>query len=318
MKLFMKLWVQYSRLLLAGILLTALTGCRQNTTAQKHIIIGVSYQNLQDEYIIYLQRAIRSEAKKLHVGLIELDAQGNAVNQISHVQDFVARGVNAIILNPADEQGSAPAVALAVQDHIPIVVVNTLVSNVKEANAYVGSPDIEAGRMEATEIIKRLHGRGNIAVIQGPYGSSAELQRTKGIRQVIAKFPGAKIVVEQTANWSRVQALALMENWLSAGRRINAVIAENDDMALGAEEAIQAAGKGKQIIVIGVDGIPDALRAVAEGKLAATVSQNAHAQGTLAVKLAVRLAEGHKVRHTNYIPFRLVTARNVKEFLSSK
>jgi inositol transport system substrate-binding protein len=152
-------------------------------------------------------------------------------------------------------------------------------------------------------------------VIHGPNGHSAEVQRSDGIRQVLAKFPGAKIVLEQTANWDRAQALNLMENWLASGRQIDAVIAQNDEMALGAYKAIETAGKQKEIAVIGIDAIPDALKAVADGKLVGTVFQDARGQGSLAVDLAVQLVQGQTVKHDNYIPFQLVTKENLSNFL---
>jgi inositol transport system substrate-binding protein len=298
-----------------AVLLLGVAGCQRNAASPHQIVIGVSYQNLQNEYIINLQHAIRAEAKKLHVKLVELDARGHSSSQISDVEDFAAEGVNAIILNAVDEQGSAPAVDIAIKDHIPIVEVNTLVANLNKVDAYVGSPDIKAGRMEAKEIMKVLHGRGNIVILQGPYGSSAEVQRTQGIKQELAKFPQAHIIAEHTANWERSQGLSVMENFLAAGRPINAVIAENDEMALGACEAIAAAHKQKQIAVMGIDAIPDALKAVENGTMVATIYQDAHGQGSQAVKLAVQLAQGHKVKHLLYIPFQLVTKKNVARFM---
>ena len=304
------------KLILTAFALTALGGCGQKEGApqQHRATIGISYQNLQNEFIINIQDAVRAEAGKLNVDLVESDGQGQAENQISQVENFISRGVDAIILNPYDKEGSAHAVDLAVQAHKPIVVVNALVSNLEKADAYVGSEDAEAGRIAAKRIMDVLHGKGNIAVIHGPNGHSAEVQRSDGIRQVLAKFPDAKIVVEQTANWDRAQALNLMENWLASGRKIDAVIAQNDEMALGALKAIEAAGKQNQIAVIGIDAIPDALKAVADGKMAGTVFQDAKGQGTMAVDLAVQLVQGVAVKHETYIPFQLVTKDNVTDF----
>ncbi|MDE3059173.1 MAG: substrate-binding domain-containing protein, partial [Bacteroidota bacterium] len=275
----------------------------------------VSYQDLQNEFVIRLQDAIREEAKKLNIDLIELDAQGHAEKQVSHIENFVARNVDAIILNPEDQYGSSPAVDIAVREHKPIVVVNAIVANLDRAGAYVGSPDEQAGEIEANQMMKILKGKGNIVLIQGPYGHSAEVQRTKGIKEVLAKFPDAKIIAEQTGNWDRAQALSVMENWLSSGRQINGVIAENDEMAMGALKAVTSAGKQNEIPTIGIDAIPDALQAVKDGKLAGTVFQDAHGQGVTAVDLAYQLVKEQKVKHLDYIPFQLVTKANVDEFL---
>jgi len=302
------------------LLAAAVAGCNQKPGAENQphrIAIGISYQNLQNEFIINIQDAVRAEAKKLDVDLVESDGQGKAENQISQVENFITRGVDAVILNPYDKEGSAHAVDLAVQAHKPIVVVNAIVSNLDKANAYVGSEDAEAGKIAAQRIMDVLHGKGKIAVIHGPNGHSAEVQRSDGIRQVLAKYPDAKIVVEQTANWDRVQALNLMENWLASGQKIDAVIAQNDEMALGALKAIEAAGKQNDIAVIGIDAIPDALKAVADGKMVGTVFQDAKGQGAMAVDMAVQLAQGKQVNHDNYIPFQLVTKENVASFMKS-
>ncbi|GAA4308417.1 substrate-binding domain-containing protein [Compostibacter hankyongensis] len=297
-------------------LLISFSGCNLRDKGPHQLVIGVSYQDLQNEFIIRLQDAIRAEAKRSHVKLVELDAQGRAEKQISHIENFVSRDVDAIILNPADEQGSAPAVDIAVREHKPVVVVNSLVANLEKASAFVGSPDEEAGRIEASEIMKVLNGKGNIVLIHGVYGHSAEVQRTKGIREIVSRFPDIKITADQTANWSRSAALSVMENILSSNREVNAVIAENDEMALGVAKAIAGAGKQHTIHVIGIDAIQDALRAVADGRMIATVYQDAGGQGASAVDLACRLIRGDTVKHINYIPFQLVTKANVKDFQS--
>ena len=313
----------YPLALYAALLTVVFCGCNQKqpgqpgagTPAPHQITVGISYQNLQNEFIINIQDAVQAEAKKLNVNLIESDGEGNADKQISQVQDFIARGVDVIILNPYDREGSARAVDLAVQAHKPIVVVNAIVSNLDKANAYVGSKDAEAGRIEAQRIVDVLHGKGNVVIIHGPNGHSAEVQRSEGIREVLTNYPDIKVVAEQTANWDRAQALNLMENWLASGQKIDAVIAQNDEMALGALKAVEAAGKQDQIAVIGIDAIPDALKAVADGKLVGTVFQDAKGQGTMAVDLAVDLANGKPVQHDNYIPFQLVTKTNVADFM---
>ncbi len=278
------------------------------------LLVGVSYQNLQNEFIINIQDAIREEAKKLDIELIESDSQGKAENQISQVENFIARGVDAIILNPYDKEGSAPAVDIAVREKKPIIVLNSIVSNLEKADAYVGSDDSEAGRIAAQYIVNLLGNKGSYAIIHGPNGHSAEIQRTIGIKEVLSKYPDVSIVFEQSANWDRTQALTLMENWLNSGKKIDGVIAQNDEMALGAYKAIEAAGKRKEIAVIGIDAIQDALKAVANNKLAGTVFQNAEEQGRTAIKLTKDILEGKAILHNYYIPFQLVTKDSLDHF----
>ena len=288
-----------------------LISCNTKMPKKYAYTIGISYQNLQNEFILNIQDAVREKAKELNVKLIEVDGQGKAENQIAQVENFLALDVDAIILNPFDQYGSAPVVSIANREKKPVVVVNAVVVNLNKADAYVGSNDQEAGRIAAGYIVKLLNGKGNIAMIRGPNGHSAEIQRTEGIMEVVNKYPGIKIIFDQSGNWDRTQGLELMENWLSTGKPLQAVIAQNDEMALGAQKAIEAAGRQKDILVIGIDAIPDALRAVKEGRLCATVFQDGRGQGILALELAVKLCEGQPVDHTNYIPFQLITKESM-------
>lgn len=293
------------------ILSLLLIQCDRGKSKEYTYTIGISYQNLQNEFILNIQDAVRQRAKELNVKLIEVEGQGKAENQISQVENFLAMDVDAIILNPFDKYGSAPVVSIAKREGKPIVVLNALVINIEKADAYVGSDDSEAGRIASTHICKLLNGKGNIAIIRGPNGHSAEIQRTTGITEVLKEYPDVKVVFDQSANWDRAQGLNLMENWLGTGKEINGVIAQNDEMALGAYKAIEAAGKQKDIQVIGIDAISDALKAVKEGRLCATVFQDARGQGTLAIDIAVKLLKGEKVNHSNYIPFQLITKQDL-------
>jgi inositol transport system substrate-binding protein len=288
-----------------------LLSCKSRDSKDTRLTIGITYQNLQNEFVINIQDAVRNKAKELNVKLIEVDGQGKAENQISQVENFLALDVDAIILNPFDQYGSAPVVSIANREKKPVVVVNAVVVNLDKASAYVGSNDQEAGRIAAGYIARLLNGQGNIAMIRGPNGHSAEIQRTEGIMEVLKQNPGMKIIFDQSGNWDRTQGLELMENWLSTGKSLQAVIAQNDEMALGAQKAIEAAGRQNEILVIGIDAIPDALRAVKEGKLCATVFQDARGQGALAVELAVNLCKGKPVDHINYIPFQLITKKDL-------
>lgn len=283
------------------------------SVSAKDLKIGVSFQNMQNEFIIYMSDALRAKAKSLGVELVESDGQGKAENQVSAVENFIAQKVDAIVLNPFDKEGCAPAVDKAIAANIPIVVVNSQVVNIDKANAFVGSDDIDAGKIEMQYIADQIHGKGDIAIIHGPNGNSAEVQRTIGNKEILKKYPEIKVVFEQTANWDRAQALSLTENWLQTGKKLDAIVAQNDEMALGASRAVAASKKA--IPVIGIDAIPDALRAVKEGKLAATVFQDAKGQGAGAIDIAAKLAKGESVPKTTYIPFQLVTKANADKFM---
>jgi len=294
-------------------LFSLITGCENNNRSSE-IIIGVAYQNLQNEFIINIQDAIRAKAKELNVKIIEADGQGKAENQISQVENFIIQRVDAIIFNPFDRNSCAPAVDKAVAANIPIIVVNSEVTNLDKTDAYIGSDNAESGRIEMQYIADLLGGRGNIAIIRGPNGHSAEIERTKGINEILSKYPDIKVVFDQSGNWDRAQGMTLMENWLQSGKEIDAVVSQNDEMALGVFKAIETAKKQNDILVIGIDAIPDAIRAVEEGKLTGTVFQDARGQGAGAVEIALRVINGEKVDNINYIPFQLVTKENLDKF----
>jgi inositol transport system substrate-binding protein len=313
----MKRWKVLAAALL--IVLGILSGCsgkaeeQASGNANGKIKIGVLYQNLQNEYIVNLQDSIRKYAKSANVQLVESDGEGKAENQISQVENLINQKVDAIILNPADKDGSAPVVEQAVAAKIPIITVLAVVSNEEKTTAHVGSDDVEAGKIEMKHIADLLGGKGKIGIIHGPNGNSAEVNRTEGNKKVLKDFPNLKVAAEQTANWSREEALSLTENWLQS-QKLDAIVAQNDEMALGAIKALSAAGKLKDIKVIGIDAIPDALNSVKSGELSATVFQDVDSQGKMAIEVAKKAANGEKVEKDNMVPFQLVTKENLDKF----
>lgn len=281
--------------------------------SEKKIKVGVSYQNLQNEYIVAFQESLKAQAQASGVELIEADGQGKAENQINQVENFITQQVDVIILNPIDKNACAPAVDRAVAANIPIITAVADVANQDKVTAHVGSNDVEAGKMEMQFMADALQGKGNIAIIHGPNGQSAEINRTEGNYEILKKYPDIKVLVEQTANWSRAEALALTENWLQS-QKLDAIVAQNDEMALGALKAVEAAGKLNEIKIIGIDAIPDALKAVEDGKLMATVFQDAKGQGKLAVEVAMKVARKEQVDKVNTVPFKMVTKENLSQF----
>jgi inositol transport system substrate-binding protein len=169
--------------------------------------------------------------------------------------------------------------------------------------------------MQAEWIAEKLGGKGNVVIMNGDLAQEAAQKRTEGEKQVFAKFPDIKIIREDTGNWSRDQGLSLMENWLASGDQIDAVASNNDEMAIGALQAIEAAGKLGDIIVGGVDASPDALQEMDKGRLNVTVFQNAKGQGDGGIKVAIALAKGESVEKYTWIPFELVTPDNYKNYM---
>jgi inositol transport system substrate-binding protein len=169
--------------------------------------------------------------------------------------------------------------------------------------------------MQMEWIADKLGGKGNVVIMNGNLSQEAAQMRTAGVKQVAAEFPEITITKEDTGNWSRDQGLALMENWLSTGDQIDAVASNNDEMAIGALSAIEAAGKLGQIIVGGVDASPDALAEMDKGRLNVTVFQNAVGQGEGGIQAAIALARGEEIEQITWIPYELVTPENYKDYM---
>lgn len=276
--------------------------------------IGVSLLNLSSEFIVMLNKAMNEKAKELGVRLLVYDAQRNAEKQVQQVETFIAQKVDAIILNPCEVEASSPAVKKALAAGIPIINVNSETRD--EPTAFVGSRDEESGRIAMEYIAKRLNGKGNIVIMQGFMGQAAQIKRDQGADEVLKKYPEIKVLARQTAEWDRAKAVSLMENWIqSHGNKINAVFAHNDEMAMGAVLALEQAKMKSNVIVVGIDAIADALKAVKDGRLDATVFQDAKGQGATAVEVAVKIINKQPFEKETYIPFKLVTKDNVDEYL---
>lgn len=281
--------------------------------APEDITIGVTFQGLSDEYIVRLSTAFQAKAKELGVNLIVSDGQMNAEKQVGQVENFIAQGVDVIVMNPISMDGCAPAVDAAVAAGIPILTLISITSNQDLATAYVGSNSVESGEIEAKMLVEDLGGKGNIVVMFGQMGHDAQIGRYEGLNNII-KGTDIKIVAEQTGNWSREEGMKLMENWLSADMSIDAVVAQNDAMALGALQVLLEKGLETKIKVYGIDAQGEALQAVEDGTMAGTVFQNAELQGSSCVEIALSCAQGVKIDANNYIPYEAVRKADVATY----
>lgn len=282
------------------------------------IRIGVSISNFNDTFLTYMKDGMDKYAKSLgsDVEVTYVDAKEDTATQLAQVENFIAQKMNAIVVVPVNTEATTPITEACMKAKVPLVYVNRLPANLPDEVVFVGSNSIDAGIFQMEYLAKKMGGKGNVVIMMGKLDNEAAIKRTEGVKQVAAKYPDIKIIKEQTANWNRDEGMALMENWLASGDQIDAVASNNDDMALGALRAIEAAGKLGKILVGGVDATPDALAEMAQGKLDVTVFQDAAGQGGGAIKAAVALAKGEKVENRVWIPFQLVTPENYKEFMN--
>lgn len=279
--------------------------------ADEKVKIGITLYSLKNEYTVRLANAAEAKAKELGAQLVIYDGNYDPSTQISQVETMISDGCKGIILNPQDAEACVPCVDKAEAAGIPVVGVNTRVKSDK-LSSYVGSEDVKAGEMEMQKIVDLLNGKGKIVIIEGPMGQSAQIERRQGIQNILDKYPEIEVLAEKTANWSRSEGMTVMENWLQAFDEIDAIVAENDEMALGAKEAVKAAGK--DIPAIGVDGITDALDAVEKGDLVASIFQDASGQGSKSVEVLLDIINGNTAEANYWIDFEEVNQDNIADF----
>lgn len=298
-----------------------------STTAMAETI-GVSMALFDDNFLTVLRNGIQEQAGGLGVDVQIEDAQNDVARQLDQINNFAASGVSAIIVNPVDTSATQAMTDAAAAAGIPLVYVNRQPVNVDtlpDNQAFVASNEVDSGTLETIQVCDLLKAKGKdnaqVYVMMGELSNQAAVQRTADIHDVMAAGKCAvtlNIIDEQTANWSRDQAQDLMTNWLSTGAPFDAVIANNDEMAIGAIQAMKAQNIDMgEVIVGGIDATQDALAAMAAGDLDVTVFQDAHGQGAGALDAAIKLAKGEAVDQKVYIPFQLVTPENMANYQKS-
>ncbi|WP_136656938.1 substrate-binding domain-containing protein [Nitratireductor sp. XY-223] len=287
--------------------------------------IGATIARFDDNFLTVMRNGMVEHAQGLDgVSLQVEDATDDISKQIDQVKNFVASGVDAIIVNIVDT--SAGAAVSAAAGNTPLVYVNREPDNVNElpaTQAFVASNEIESGTLEAFQICRNLRAAGKAGgakgyLMNGQLSNQAAVQRSKDVHDVIGMdmCNFMTLIDEQTANWSRDEAQDLMTNWLSAGEDFDFVIANNDEMAIGAIQAMKAAGIDMAAVEVGgVDATQDALVAMQAGELDVTVFQDAFGQGRGSVDTALAIAAGDDVDQKVYIPFKLVTPDNISDFI---
>jgi len=282
--------------------------------------IGVSMGTLTNNFQTLIVNGMEDYAKSIGVELQVEDATTDVNKQLDQVKNFAAGGVSAIIVDPVDSDGT-PALSKVAEDAgIPLIYVNvqpTDLNSLGKQQAFVGSNEAESGTLQTKEVCRMLGGKGNVVIMIGDLTSQAARQRTQDVHDVV-KTPecsGINVVQEQVGNWSRVNGADLISNWLTSGIEFDAVIANNDEMALGAISALKAAGASTdKIIVSGIDATPEALQAMKAGDLKVTVFQDAKGQGKGSIDAALKAIKGEKLDREVWIPFQLVTQKNMADF----
>ena len=301
-------------LIMVALLLT----CFSAFAAEKETyVIGCLMKQNADTFVQNISDAIIARAAELgNVELLMQDAEADINTQLEQAETMIIQQVDAIILNAVDNDGSAPIVDMCIEAGIPVIECNTLTSNVELATCYVGSDDVDAGRIQAEFLKTVLPEDAKVCYMMGPIGVSPQIYRKEGIEKYLFNDSKIEVLQEQTANWKRAEAMSLAEDWLTAYQDLDAIICQNDDMAMGVLEAVEAAGRKDQIIIVGIDAITDAVQAVADGRLDATVFQDAAGQGAGSLDVALQCAiDGVLKTDDVWIPFVPVTLENIADFM---
>lgn len=288
-------------------------------TALADLRIGVSMSQFDDTWLTYLRESMDRKAKSLPDGVTLQfeDARADVVKQLSQVESFISQKVDAIVVNPVDTAATRKITEAAVKAGIPLVYVNRRPDdlNLPQGVVTVASNDLEAGQMQMQYLADKLGGKGEIVILLGDLANNSTTNRTKGVKEVLAKYPGIKVEQEQTGIWLRDKAMTLVNDWLTQGRQFNAVVSNNDEMAIGAAMALKQAGVEQgSVLIAGVDGTPDGLRAVQKGELAVSVFQDAKGQADGSIETAVKMVKKEPVEQAVWVPYRLITPENVAQF----
>ncbi|MEY8536925.1 substrate-binding domain-containing protein [Lactococcus muris] len=277
--------------------------------AADELNIGVSISTTNNPYFVAMDKGIKDAAEKAGTEINVSDAQNDAAKQTNDVQNFISQNVDAILINPVDSDAIVPAIEAANNANIPVILMDRGASG-GEVLTTVASDNVEAGKMAAEFIAKEAGKNAKTLQLSGTPGASSTIDRGKGFDN--AAKDTLDVLSSQSANFDRATALNTTQNMLQANKDVQAIFAQNDEMALGAAQAVKAAGLS-DVIIVGIDGQPDAQEAIKEGRLTATVAQQPAKMGEIALQAAIDHFEGKDVEKTTVSPIFLVTKENVGE-----
>ncbi len=281
--------------------------------------IGVAMSQFDDTWLTYMRQDMDKKAKAMGgVDLQFVDGRGDVNKQIDQVQELIGKKVDALIVNPVDTAATARITKAATAAGIPLVYVNRRPDDLKlpAGVATVTSDDEEAGKLQMQYLADKMGGKGSIVILLGDLSNNSTQNRTKGVKEILTKYPGIKIDQEQTGAWGRQKGMDITNDWLTQGRDFTAVVSNNDEMAIGAAMALKQAGKKPgEVLVAGVDGTPDGLNAIEKGQLTVSVFQDAKGQADGSIDAAVKMAKKEALpTQAIVIPYQLITPDNVSKF----
>lgn len=272
--------------------------------------------HLSNHFTNTVAESARDRARELGVELIVLDAQKDTSRQAGQIETLLQDGIDGLVIEPAATTGLEEVLRKAMASQIPLVLVTQRVQDPSLYDCYVGTDAFESGQLEMTACLDAIGGRGDLAILLGPVGSQAAEARYDGYLEVMAASPDTRIVAELNADWGTRQAEAIVSNWLLAGKQMDAIVAQNDEMAIGAIQAIRSAGRSGQIQVFGIDASDQALRAIRQGEMTATISQQTALQAKTALDVCIGLGRGETFPHEIEVSQFVINQENIETILN--
>ena len=266
--------------------------------------IGLILSTLDNPFFVDLKTGIEKKANELGYDVVVLDSQNDPAKEVSNMEDLTIKNVDVVLLNPVDSDSAIASVMIANGSELPVITVDR-VANGGEVVSHIASDNAAGGKMAADYLIEQLGGKGKIVELEGIAGSSATRDRGQGFEDGI-KNSDFDLVAKQSADFDRTKGLSVMENIIQSKGEIDAVFAQNDEMALGAQKALEDA-KMNDVLVVGFDATDDAVEAVKNGKMAATVAQQPILIGEVAVKAVDKFLKGEKIDSFIPVELKLVT-----------
>jgi len=302
--------------LLVVLLLVSFLLMGSNLGLAKERTFGLIVKNLVNPFWNYMKDGAEEASRELGVNIITLapTRPDNVEEQIRAIEDLIKRKVDGIVLVPADSNGIIPGILQANKAGVPVILSNTKASG-GETISFVGVENYDSAYSVGTYVVEQLGGKGKVVILEGIPGVQTTYDRLDGFNDALAKAPGIEVLASQTALCQRAEGMMVMENLIQRFPQIDAVICGNDEMALGAIEALEAAGRLKNTLVAGFDGNSDAIKSINEGKLEVTLYQDPQAQAGEAVRALVRYLEGEKIDKEIAVRGTVVTKENIARFL---
>ena len=284
-------------------------------SGERALVVGLSMNTLANPFFVDVRDGVQREADELGIELHITDSQGDPATQLRDIENLLQRNLDAIIINPTDSDAIVASIEAANAAGVPVFTMDRQATG-GEVVAHIGYNAIRSGNIAGQFLVDTLNGQGNIVELQGIMGTNVAQDRSRGFNEVISQHPNMTIVATAVANFNRAEAMSVMENILQANPNIDGIYAANDEMLLGALEAVEAAGRKGEIVMIGCDAIDDTIAAIKEGRVEATIAEPPFFLGRAIMNTAWEYMNGTPVEALVVLENNLVTIDNVFDLVT--